>query len=149
MFVSLQVPSKVWIEVHESGFDTPQSCDVIVQMEDGHLYTAHFVTLAYIRHQMNLSYEVTKQIEETPAVRYTALETPHLVVDEINPEIIEDTIDNLIVLETFEALFTKVTEDEADQTSVGERTSTRTGALATQAHAKVVLSEVLVITTHD
>lgn len=143
--VSFLVPNKVWIEMHDTEYDTPSSCDVLVQMEDSSIYTAHFVTLAYLRRQMELSYSVTSQLDHTPAVRYAALETPHILVDELNRDIIEDTIDNLIALDVFESLFTQVTEDNAATESSESRTTHRTGARATQEVAAVVLSDVLVV----
>jgi hypothetical protein len=149
MGASLQLPKKVWIEMHDSEYDTPASCDVLVQMENATIYTAHFVTLAYLRRQMDLSYAVSQQIDDTPHVRYAALETPHILVDEINRDVIEDTLDNLIALDIFEGLFTQVTEDVADSDNEASRTTAPTGTRATQEVAAVVLSDVLVVETDD
>ncbi|MEL6149502.1 MAG: hypothetical protein AAFV33_10670 [Chloroflexota bacterium] len=149
MVASLQIPRKVWIELHQSEYDTPTSCDVLVQMEDDTIYTAHFVTLAYLRHQMELSFAVSQQMEYTPSVRYAALETPHLLVDEINRDVIEDTLDNLIALDVFEGLFTQVTESAAADDDEEPRTTMRTGTRATQEVAAVVLSDVLVVEAGD
>lgn len=148
MVASLQIPSKVWIEMHENEFDTPSSCDVLVRMDDTSLYTAHFVTLAYLRRQMDLSYAVTSQIDETPAVRYAALETPHILVDDLARDTIEDTIDNLIALDIFENLFTLVAASVESQ-STALRTPGGVGTRATQELAAVVLSDVLVIEGDD
>lgn len=135
----LQTPDQVWLELHREG----DACDVIVRMDDGTVYTATFVTLPYLQRQMELCYEVTKQIEQTPAVRYAALDTPHILVEQLTHDIIEDTIDNLLALDVFEVHFTRVTEDEDDQPD-NERTING-GKLATQEVAAVVISDVLVI----
>ena len=145
MVASLQFPKKVWIEIHDGEYDTPASCDVIVQMDDDIIFTAHFVTLVHLRRQMELSYAVSRQLEYTPQVRYAAFETPHILVDEINRDVIEDTIDNLIALDVFENLFTQVTESAADDDTEEPRTTRPTGARATQEVAAVVLSDVLFV----
>jgi hypothetical protein len=114
---------------------------VIVEMEDGGLFTALFVTLPYLQRQMQLGYLVGKQLPDTPPVRYAVMETPHIVVENLNRDTIEDAIDNLLALDVFEGLFTRVTETD-DLTST--RTTT-TGKRATTEVAAVVLSDVLVI----
>jgi hypothetical protein len=38
-------------------------------------------------------------------VRFIALETPHVVVENLLTETIEDTVENLITLGTFESVF--------------------------------------------
>lgn len=149
MVVSLQLPKRVWIEMHDTEYETPASCDVIVQMEDDEIYTAHFVTLAYLRRQMDLSYAVSQQLDDTPPVRYAALETPHILVDEIHRDVIEDTIDNLLALDIFEGLFTQVTESAVQDDTEEPRTTMRNGARATQEVAAVVLSDVLVVQEND
>lgn len=141
MVASLQLPQKVLIEIHDPA-ENPDACDVIVEMEDGNIYTAMFVTMPYLSRQMDLSYAVSKQIPDTPAVRYAALETPHILVDNLNRETIEDTIDNLLALDVFEGLFTQVTEDP-DETQSARTTGS--GKRATAEVAAVVLSDVLVV----
>jgi len=149
MVASLQIPQKVWIEIHDSEFDTPTSCDVLVRMESGTIYTAHFVTLAYLRRQMDLSYAVSQQFEDTPRVRYAALETPHILVDAIDRDVIEDTLENLIELDIFEGLFTQVTEDAPSDDTTEHTRTTNGGGRATQEVAAVVLSDVLVVEDDD
>lgn len=149
MVASLQIPQKIWIEMHDSEYDHPASCDVLVQLEDGNIFTAHFVTLAYLRRQMELSYAVTAQIDYTPAVRYATLDTPHILVEDLERNTIEDIIDNLIALDVFESLFTQVTEDAAAHEGKESRTTTSTGTRATQEVAAVVLSDVLVVECDD
>lgn len=132
----LRVPEKVWFELHREG----DACDAIVRMEDGSFFTALFVTLPYLQRQMQLSYEMTRNFPDTPAVRYAALDTPHIVVDALETTIIEDTIDNLLALDLFESLFTRVTEDPRKD----QGRTTENGRLATQEVAAVVVSDVLV-----
>lgn len=126
---------KVWFELHRE----KDACDVLVQMDDGIVYTATFVTLDYLKRQMQLNYAVTQTIDDTPAVRYAVMETPHILVDELARDIMEDTIDNLIALDVFECHFTRVTEaEEMNRTmNVGRR--------ATQEVAAVVISDVLLV----
>ncbi len=141
MLASLQIPKTVWIEVQDSVEDS-DACDVIVEMEDGSMYTVMFVTMPYLYRQMELSYTVSKQIPDTPPVRYAALETPHILVDNLNRDTIEDTIDNLLALDVFEGLFTLVTEDPEE---TQDARTTNGGQRATAEVAAVVLSDVLVV----
>jgi hypothetical protein len=138
---SLQIPVQVWIELHDSqNSKEADACGVIVRMEDGTYYTAVFVTLPYLARQMDLSYECAKGLPYTPPVRYAALETPHLIVPNLQRDTIEDTIDNLLALDIFESLFTQVSDvgsGEYERASVGRR--------ATADVAAVVLNEVLVL----
>jgi hypothetical protein len=138
--VSLRIPKHIWIEIHS---DAPDACDVIVEMEDGTIYTAVFVTLDYLRRQMDLTHDLCRQFPEVVPVRFSTLDTPHIVSESLNRDVIEDTVDNLLALEIFESVFTQVTE-AADP--VDEATTTNgSGRRATQEVAAVVLSDVLVI----
>jgi len=83
---------------------------------------------------------MSKQLPDAPPVRYAVLETPHIVVEDLKRDTIEDTIDNLLALDTFEGLFTLVTEDEETTTP-----TTNAGKRATTEVAAVVLSDVLVV----
>ncbi len=131
------VPDRTYCEMHEEG----DACDVIVQMEDGAMYTALFATISYVHRQMDLTLMVTESIPETPPVRYAAVDTPHIIVDELERVIIEDTIDNLVAQDVFESLFTRVTQDDAADS---QRTSSD-GERATQEIAAAVIEEVLVV----
>ncbi len=91
---------------------------------------------------MQLSYAVSKQIPDTLPVHYAVLETPHVVVENLARETIEDTIDNLMAIDVFESVFTLVTEDESEDAT--SRTS-GAGKRATTEVAAVVISDVLVI----
>lgn len=134
---NILIPQHIWFEMHPEN----DACDVIVQMEDGTVYTALCVTFSYLQRQMTLAYEVSKQLPDTPTVRYAVIDTPHILVEALNRDIIEDTIDNLLALETFEGLFTRVTESEAEDAA---RTN-GDGKRATQEVAAVVISDVLVV----
>ena len=135
----LEIPKHVWIEMHSDAQEA-DSCDVIVETENGKIYNALFITIPYLQRQMQLSYTVGKQLLDAPPVRYAVLETPHIVVDNLNRDTIEDTIDNLLALDVFEGLFTLVTEHDETPTS-----TTNTGKRATTEVAAVVLSDVLVV----
>ena len=130
----LHTPEKIWVELHRE----KDACDVLVQMDDGTVYTSLFAVLAYIQRQMDLQFQVTQQLEDTPQVRYCVLDTPHILVEELTRDVIEDTIDNLIALDVFESHFTRVTENHETRTSGG-------GRRATQEVAAVVISDVLLV----
>jgi hypothetical protein len=75
------------------------SADVLVEMEDNQLWQAHFVTLDHLQQEMALSQDVARQYNRALAVtQFVALETPHVVVDKLTPEIIDDVVDNLMAL---------------------------------------------------
>ena len=129
---------RVYIERHA---DNNHACDVIVKTSDGTVYTCLFVTLNYLRRQMEINYLFCKQVEDSVPVRFAALDTPHLLVEKLDRDTLEDTIDNLLALDIFETLFTRVTEREGDPTAKTTRDAGRT----TQEVAAVVISDVLVV----
>ncbi len=133
----LIVPDEILCEMHEEG----DACDVIVRMDDGTVYTALFATLSYIHRQLSLTWMVTESIPETPPVRYAVLDTPHIIVEELQLKTIEDAIDNMVAQDVFESLFTRVTEDEV----VDADRAIKTSQLATQEIAQAVIEEVLVL----
>lgn len=137
--LSLQIPKRIWIEMHDQADN--DACDVIVEMENGTYYTAPFVTLPYLQRQMDLSYEMSKTLPDTPTVHYATLETPHIIVANLNRDTIEDTIDNLLALDTFESVFTQVTDEDGGE----HQTAVPAGKRATAEVAAVVLNEVLVV----
>lgn len=96
---------RVWIDQSESDDPKEGSADVMIEMETGELWMAHFVTLPYLQQQMALSKAVADGQHELGEVGFVALETPHVIVEELNMESIEDIVDNLLVLGTFEAVF--------------------------------------------
>jgi hypothetical protein len=134
--LDVRIPTRVIIEFHAGD---PDARDIIVEMEDHAIYTAVFVTMEHLQHQMALTFDLTQQIPETVPTRFAVLEIPHVIVEDLNRETIEDTIDNLLTMETFKTVFTRVTEDESAETT------TTTGRLATQELAAVVLSDVIVV----
>jgi hypothetical protein len=140
MMRATDLPVQLWIEMHDP--IEQDACDVIVKMESGQYYTAIFVTLPFLARQMDLGYEMCKEMRYASPVRYATLETPHILVAQCNRETIEDTIDNLLSLDIFENLFTQVTEDDdLPDTSNGKRTTTELAA--------VVVSEVLLTEDAD
>ncbi|MFN8529486.1 MAG: hypothetical protein U0670_12815 [Anaerolineae bacterium] len=138
MVANVWIPKHVWVEMQDPSEN--DACDVIVQMENGAYFTAQFVTLPFLARQMDLGYEVSKQLADATPVRYATLETAHVLVDRLDVEVIEDTIDNLIALDTFESLFTQVTDDEGSEHV--SRLQNR-GKRATAEVAAVVFNEVL------
>jgi hypothetical protein len=134
--ISIHAPEDVWFEINREG----DACDVIVRMDDGTVYTATFVTMDYMRRQMELSYRVTQQMADTPAVRYAVIDTTHIVVETLDKDGIEDTIDNLLALDVFESYFIRVTEDPRNETRTSDD-----GKRATREMAAVVISDVLVV----
>ena len=133
----LTVPEEILCEMHEDGY----ACDVIVRMDDGAVYTALFATIPYIHRQLSLTWMVTESIPETPPVRYAVLDTPHIIVDDLEMKFIEDTIDNMVAQDVFESLFTRVTEDDDADIKRDFKTSEHT----TQEIARAVIEEVLVL----
>lgn len=99
---------RVWIEPEPRiGFDPlSDSADVLVEMEDNKLWQAHFVTLQHLQQEMQLSLDVARQHNGALApTQFLALETPHVIVEKLMPEIIEDVVDNLMALGVFESVF--------------------------------------------
>lgn len=143
--VDVQIPKKIWIELHAGD---PDARDVIVEMEDGMIYTAVFVTLSFLSRQMELTHELCKQIPDTTPASFAALDTPHIVVSSLERDTLEDTIDNLLAMEVFYSVFTRVTEADDEDASQTTTTTTK-GRRATQEVAAVVLSDVLVVEVED
>lgn len=135
----LRLPNRVLIEIHA---DSNDARDVIVELEDGILYTALFVTFPYLRRQMELMYQMGEQMPETPSVKFAVLDIPHIVLENLERDTVEDAIDNLLAMDTFNSIFTQVTEDH---TRADTTTTNGNGRRATQEVAAVVLSEVLVV----
>jgi hypothetical protein len=108
---------RVWIEPEpEIGFDPiSDSADVLVEMEDERLWQAHFVTLPHLQQEMRLSQDVAQQHHRALAItQFLALETPHVIVEKLTADIIEDVIDNLMALGVFESVFLKFDETDGD-----------------------------------
>ncbi len=106
----------IWIEQQgERDFDNVRdSTDVIVETEDGAMWSASFVTIPYLQRQMQMSREVAGELVNMPPVRFVAIETPHVVVDSLDQDTIEDTIDNMMTLGVFESVFVQYSEASID-----------------------------------
>lgn len=104
----------VWVEQsQEGGFDPySDSADVLVETEDEVMWSASFVTLPFLQRQMDLSHDVAKDIHNMPPVRFLGIETPHVVIENLLQDTIEDSIDNMMTLGIFETVFTMYVEDE-------------------------------------
>ncbi len=133
----IDMPKNIWIEPNREADD---ACDVIVEMENGQIYTAPFITIPFLQRQMQLSYAVCKQLPDNVPVKYATLDTPHVVVENLERDTIEDTVDNLIAQDVFESVFTLVNDSDDEPTR-----TTGTGKRATTEVAAVVLTEVLVM----
>ncbi|MEP7286749.1 MAG: hypothetical protein ABI947_13395 [Chloroflexota bacterium] len=96
----------VWVEqtlqVTEAQRD---SADILVETEDGVWWRGSFVTIEFLQRQMYLSREIGKDIRNMAPVPFIALETPHIIVENLLQDTIEDTIDNLMTLGIFENVF--------------------------------------------
>jgi hypothetical protein len=105
----------VWVEnLYEPSFDPTTDCaDVLVETAEGELWSALFVTLAYLEDQMHLSREHALSIA-MPPIQYTVIENSHVVVENLHPETIEDAIDCLIERGIFESVFARCPEDEEE-----------------------------------
>ena len=75
--------------------------DVMVEMENGELWTAHFVTLPYLQQQLEMSAAVTGSQE----TGFVALETPHVVIKKVEQDLIEDIVYELMGAGVFESVF--------------------------------------------
>jgi len=137
----MMVPDKIWCEMHPER----DACDVIVQMENGAVFTALFAVVPYIHRQMQLTLMMTESNPDTPTARYAVLDTPHVIVENLERVTIEDAIDNLVLQDVFESLFTRVTEDE---NPTDQRTN-NDGKRATQEVAAVVIEDVLMVDGAD
>jgi hypothetical protein len=112
---------RVWIEPEAIlGFDPKtDSVDVLVEMEDNKLWQAHFVTLAHLQQEMQLSLDVAREHNQALApTPFLALETPHVIVAMLTSDIIEDVIDNLMALGVFESVFAEFETEARDTDTV-------------------------------
>lgn len=137
----VRIPSHVFIEWHDP--NEMDARDVIVQMEDGSMFTALYVTFAYLERQMLLSYELSRELPDTPPVYHAVLDTPHVLVPHLDRNTIEDSIDNMLALDTFESVFTLVTEQEEREEIAQAQNGT--GKRATQEIAAVMISSALLV----
>ncbi|HVO41537.1 MAG TPA: hypothetical protein VMT34_02885 [Aggregatilineales bacterium] len=103
----------VWVETQgtEDLNNQYDNADILVETEDGLLWSASFVTIPYLQRQMELTREVADTFHNMPPVRFAAIETPHVIVENLMQDTIEDTIDNLMTLGIFESVFALYSED--------------------------------------
>jgi hypothetical protein len=97
---------RVWLDDTEELREG--SIDVLAEMEDQSLWMARFVTIPYLREQMEFGEACSEVLNNTPAIRYATIETRHVVVDRLDEDTIEDVIDNLLALDVFESMFEPV-----------------------------------------
>lgn len=102
----------VWIDETE-GLQQG-SVDVLAEMEDETMWLARFVTIPYLQQQMDYSRDVSEQLADMPETRYATIETRHVVVDRLDPDTIEDVIDNLLALDVFESMFAPISGEQLD-----------------------------------
>ena len=107
---------RVWIDDNEG---LPGSVDVLAEMDNGQLWMARFVTLPCLRREMLQSLEASSSLINTPPARYATIETPHVVVDKIDLDTIEDVIDNLLALEVFESIFAPIVAEQITAMAAG------------------------------
>jgi len=106
--------NRVWIDREEGvRFDPHQdNADVFVELEDGQVWAASFVTIPYLQRQMKLNRDVVNTLEANMVpVSFVGIETPHVIIEDLLPDTIEDTIDNLMTLGTFEIVFAQYNGD--------------------------------------
>jgi hypothetical protein len=104
---------RIWMDTLEKDFDpTTDGVDVMDEMINGEVWTAQFVTLPYLKQQMQMSVVAVADSEGIPAIKtgFVALETPHVIVERLDRDTIEDVVDDLLALETFESVFDLVTD---------------------------------------
>lgn len=104
----------IWIEqAGDVDFDPLHNAtDVLVEVEDGSMWAASFATVGYLHRQMETSRAVARDFAGMPTVRFVAIETPHVIVDSLDQDTIEDTIDNMMTLGVFESVFVLQREEE-------------------------------------
>ncbi len=129
--VCVSFPREIWFELQ------PESdcCDAFVQLEDGCLYSAIFVTPAHIQRQMKLTAQLSRSQSGALLAPYAVLDTTHIVVESLARAVMVDTIDNLIAQDVFESCFTRIS---AEPTSNDDDSR-----FATQEMAAVVMHDVL------
>ncbi|NJL96205.1 MAG: hypothetical protein HC915_21980 [Anaerolineae bacterium] len=94
---------RIWIDTVDGSPHDPVSgdVDVVVELESGEVWTAHFVTLPYLTQQLEMSIAVT----ESQRHGHVALETPHVIVDTLEQGVIEDVVYEMLGAGTFETVF--------------------------------------------
>jgi hypothetical protein len=104
--------NRLWIEQNLSVLEAQRdNADVLVETENGSRWHASFVTIPFLQRQMQLSRSVAEDVKKLHPVRFAAIETPHVIVDNLLESTIEDAVDNLMTLGVFESVFTLCTDE--------------------------------------
>jgi hypothetical protein len=104
---------QIRIELNQHEAEAQQdNADVFVQTGDNFWWHTSFVTVQYLQRQMYVSGDIARENYRIAPVRFVAIETPHVIVENLMQETIEDTIDNMITLGVFESVFMPYPEDE-------------------------------------
>src|SRR5690348_8368945 len=104
--------NRLWIEQHLSVSEAQRdNADVLVETENGSHWRASFVTIPFLQRQMQLSRSFAEDVKKLHPVRFAAIETPHVIVDNLLETTIEDAVDNLMKLGVFESIFTLCTDE--------------------------------------
>ena len=104
--------NRLWVEqdlsVSEAQLD---NAEVLVETETGLRWRASFVTIPFLQRQMQLNRAFGQDLDKLHPVRFTAIETPHVIVDNLLESTIEETVDNLMTMGVFESVFTLCTDE--------------------------------------
>jgi len=104
--------NRLWIEQNLSESEVQRdNADVLVETENGLRWRAAFVTIPFLQRQMQLNRSFGQDMDSLHPVRFTAIETPHVIVDNLLETTIEDTVDNLMTMGVFESVFTLCPHD--------------------------------------
>ena len=103
---------RIWIDPSDGRTPDPKEgdVDVMVELESGELWTAHFVTVPYLKQQLEMSRAVTSHHHG-----FMAMETPHVVVDSLDQEAITDVVYELMGSGTFESVFDLVMDSPIEE----------------------------------
>jgi hypothetical protein len=105
--------NKIRIELNMQESEAQRdNANVVVETDDGIVWQAPFVTISFLQRQMYLSRDVAKDLHNMAPVRFIAIETPHVIVENLLQDTIEDTIDNLMTLGIFESVFVRYSEEQ-------------------------------------
>jgi len=93
---------RIWIDTMEGDMPDPDTgdADVMIEMENGEVWTAHFVTVPYLQQQLELSMAVMPH-----KIGFMALDTPHVIIQRLEKDVIEDVVYELMGSGTFESVF--------------------------------------------
>ena len=109
---------RIWMDSTDGHPPDPQEgdVDVMVEMENGEMWTAHFVTLPYLQQQLDMSFALTG----TAKIGFVALETSHVIMRDLDQETVEDVVYELFGQGTIESVFDLVIEPEIEHPAQAE-----------------------------